>query len=180
MYMYLKNSNSVISVVISRQKKSLGKSWRRKKRQVCTACSEMSSGTTRAMTRPGSCPGTAAPVPSAPKASSTCGTRSLKNAWSALNARWRLIPCRWVNSRNPWTRGTAVFLWFWFSPHEHPFSVPMTDWRARLWEQRKSLVSQTLVACHRKWTGGFFLNSFSVAFHLSTFLFHFVTSVNCP
>lgn len=47
----------------------------------------MSCKITPAMTRPGSCPDTAVPVPSGPKLSSIFGTRSFGSVWSALNAQ---------------------------------------------------------------------------------------------
>lgn len=47
----------------------------------------MSCKTTPATTRPGSCHDTEVLVPSAPKPSSTFGTRSFGNVWSALNAQ---------------------------------------------------------------------------------------------
>lgn len=49
------------------------------------------------MTRPGRSPGTAAPVPSAPKASSISATGNSGNVWSALNVQCRSTQCRLGN-----------------------------------------------------------------------------------
>lgn len=80
-------SDFAVFVAVHRQKKSLGKNWRKRKHQVYIACLEMSCKITLAMTRPGSCPDTVVHVPSAPKLSSIFGTRSFGNVWSALNAQ---------------------------------------------------------------------------------------------